>query len=212
MKKREFYDLGIRCQDERAESFASELGFKEIWRLQTPENFEGGTLLLSTSDQREFRKQIARFHEKAKIIGVLSSTLKDDRRYIRNDFIHFLHGAHRYRFNRSFVRELKDNNVAVIFDLSPLLERGRVRSISLYRMRHNFRLVKKREILFLISSGAKTLLSMRAPMELVAMATLFEMDREDALRALSDNAEKLRRRTSPHYIREGVEVVEKNEG
>lgn len=138
--------------------------------------------------------------------------MKNDRRYIRNDFVHILHGAHRYRFNRSFVRELKENSIAVIFDLSPLLERGRTRSVSLYRMRHNFSLVKKKGVLFLLSSGAKSLLSMRAPLELVAMASLFDMSREDALRALHENAESLKKRTSPHYIREGVEVVEKNEG
>jgi len=209
LKRRDYYDLGIRCRDERVRTLASELGFRDIWIFSSPEDFEGGPLLLSPSNRREFKRQIAKFHSKASIIAVLSSNMKDDRAYIRNDFVHILYGAHRYRFDRSFTRDLRDNNIAVLFDLSPLLERGRQRSVSIYRMRHNYVLVKKRGVPILLSSGAESLFSLRAPEELVAMASLFEMEEEDARKALSENAEIIMKRVSPYYIREGVEIVEK---
>jgi ribonuclease P/MRP protein subunit RPP1 len=209
LKRRDFYDLGIRCRDERVKSFAFELGFKDIWIFSEPDNFEGGPLLLNPLNRKEFKKLIAKYHSKASIIAILSSNMKNDRAFIRNDFVHILYGAHRYRFDRSFVRDIEENNIAVLFDLSTLLEKGRQRSVSIYRMRHNYFLLKKRDIPILLSSGAKNIFSMRPPDEMIAMASLFDMEEDDALRALSDDAERIRKRTSPNYIREGVEVVEK---
>ena len=81
------------------------------------------------------------------------------------------------------------------------------------RLRNEVKIAEKYKIPIIISSGASTSILMRRPREMAALAILFDMPMERALKSISEipysilqrNREKL----SPNFIAPGLKVVRK---
>ena len=89
--------------------------------------------------------------------------------------------------NHVLVRYAAENGVAIDFNMDALIHsrRGdRARIIS--KMRDNVKLVRKYQAPMIITSHAHSVYDLRAPREMIALASLFGMTEEEAERALSD--------------------------
>lgn len=101
-------------------------------------------------------------------------------------------------------------------DITPLLEQTglqRVRLIS--RLRQEAQIARKFDVPIIISSGASEPYQLRSPRDCAALASLFDLDVQLSLDALSENAlalvERNRRKLSPGYMAPGVRIVKRRD-
>ncbi len=116
--------------------------------------------------------------------------------------------------NHVLAKEASLNNVAVAFDLGPLVKgRGgkRVRTLSHYRA--NLMLLRKYNVPMILTCNASSYFDLRAPRELIALSSMFGMEKEEAIRALSDTPLAIIRNNieNDRYICEGVEILEESD-
>lgn len=85
----------------------------------------------------------------------------------------------------STARSAKMNQIGIGFDLSPLVHlRGSSRSRWLEAVRRNLQLVRKFELLPVITASARSHLDLRSPRDLVAMAQVAGFEQDEAEEAL----------------------------
>jgi len=89
--------------------------------------------------------------------------------------------------NHVLVRYATENGVAIDFNLNAIIysrrgERARI----LGKMRENLKLVRKYNAPMILTSHARTIYDLRAPREMIALAALFGMSKEEATSALCD--------------------------
>ena len=85
------------------------------------------------------------------------------------------------------VRYAAENGVAIDFNLNAIIHSRRSdRARILWKMRENLKLVRKYKALPIITSNAHSIYDLRAPREMIALASLFGMRKEEAVHALSD--------------------------
>jgi len=82
-----------------------------------------------------------------------------------------------------------------------------VRVQALTDFRHNLKLARKYGAPVILSSNAQSIYDLRAPREMIALATIFGMTVDEAIEALSTVPEAIIRRGSENWVMEGVEVV-----
>jgi ribonuclease P/MRP protein subunit RPP1 len=84
------------------------------------------------------------------------------------------------------VRYAAENSVAIDFNINPIIRSKRGdRARILWKMRENLKLVRKYKALAIITSNARSIYDLRAPREIIALASLFGMKKEEAVHALS---------------------------
>ncbi|TGC10544.1 ribonuclease P protein component 3 [Methanolobus halotolerans] len=113
-------------------------------------------------------------------------------------------------FNHVLAKEASDNKVAISFDLGDLIRlRGGSRVHVLSNFRKDLQLVRKYDVPFLLTSSPRSWYDMRAPRELIALASLFGMSREEAISGLTVIPQMLISRSCPPvgYLCEGVQVI-----
>ncbi len=113
--------------------------------------------------------------------------------------------------NHVMAKEAGINDVAVAFDLGPLIKgRGgkRVRTLSHYRT--NLMLLRKYDVPMILTCNASSYFDLRSPRELIALSSMFGMEKEEAIKALSHTPEAIIRRNmkNENYICEGVEIFD----
>ncbi|MGC9444877.1 MAG: ribonuclease P protein component 3 [Candidatus Methanospirareceae archaeon] len=85
------------------------------------------------------------------------------------------------------VRFAAENGVAIDFNMNALIRSRRgERARILSKMREQLKLVRKYRAPMILTSHAHSIYDLRAPRELIALAALFGMTREEATRALSE--------------------------
>ncbi len=85
------------------------------------------------------------------------------------------------------VRFAAENGVALDFNMNALIQSRRgERARILSKMREQLKLVRKYKAPMIVTSHAHSLYALRAPRELIALAALFGMTREEATRALTE--------------------------
>jgi len=85
------------------------------------------------------------------------------------------------------VRYAAENGVAIDFNLNAIIQSKRSdRARILWKMRENLKLVRKYKALMLLTSNARSVYDLRAPREMIALASLIGMGKEEAVHALSD--------------------------
>ncbi len=85
------------------------------------------------------------------------------------------------------VRYAAENGVAIDFNLNAIIQsRGSDRARLLWKMREIFKIVRKYKAMPIITSHAHSVYDLRAPREMIALASLFGMRKEEAVHALSD--------------------------
>lgn len=117
--------------------------------------------------------------------------------------------------NHVLARSASDNNVAIAFDLAEVIgQRGGRRVRALSNFRKDLALVRKFNVPFILSSNARSCYDLRAPRELMALAGLFGMTKEEAICGLSLTPEDIvsRNRPSAKHVFDGVEIVDSMPG
>jgi len=100
--------------------------------------------------------------------------------------------------------------VAIEFDMGSIIRlRGSARVRALAELRHNLKLARKYGTPVLLTSNAQSIYDLRAPREMIALASIFGMTTEEAIAALSTVPEEIIRRGSRNWIMEGVEIVDR---
>ena len=89
--------------------------------------------------------------------------------------------------NHVLVRYAVENGIAIEFNMNALIySRRGDRARILGRMHDNLHLVRKYKAMSILTSNARSIYDLRAPREMIALASLFGMRREEAVSALSD--------------------------
>jgi ribonuclease P/MRP protein subunit RPP1 len=89
--------------------------------------------------------------------------------------------------NHISVRYAAENGIALDFNINALIQSRRgTRARILMKMRELVKLVRKYKAPRILTSNAHSIYDLRAPREMIALASLFGMEREEATRALSE--------------------------
>jgi ribonuclease P/MRP protein subunit RPP1 len=89
--------------------------------------------------------------------------------------------------NHVLARYAAQNGIAIDFNLNAIIHSRRGdRARVLLKMRTNLKLVRKYKAPMILTSNAHSIYDLRAPREMIALASLFGMGREEATSALSD--------------------------
>lgn len=113
-------------------------------------------------------------------------------------------------FNHILARSASENNVAIEFDLDAIFKgRGGRRVHALSHFRKNVEIARKFDVPMIITSNAASRFDLRAPREMMALAGLFRMDKNEAVAAISTVPAGIIARNKPRsgFIREGLEVI-----
>jgi ribonuclease P/MRP protein subunit RPP1 len=157
---------------------------------------------------------VGKYRKNTDIIVVRGGSENINRAAVENPNVDILCGFGSMKdngLNHVLAKSASDNKVAISFDLGEIIsQKGGRRVRTLSNFRKDLAIVRKYNVPFVLSSNAKSCYDMRAPRELMALAGLFGMTREEAVCGLSTIPESiiLRNRPSPEYVYEGVEIVE----
>ncbi|RZN33693.1 MAG: ribonuclease P protein component 3 [Methanophagales archaeon ANME-1-THS] len=89
--------------------------------------------------------------------------------------------------NHVSMRYAAENGVAIDFNVGALIHtRGGERARILSSMQEQLKLVRKYKAPMILTSNAYSIYDIRAPREMIALATLFGMSKDEATRALSE--------------------------
>ena len=113
--------------------------------------------------------------------------------------------------NHVLAKSASDNNVAIEFNLDAIFKgHGGRRVHALSHFRKNVEIARKFDVPMILTSNATSYFDLRAPREMVALAGLFGMDKDEAISAISTVPAGIiaRNRQGSKFIREGVEVID----
>ncbi|HML02558.1 MAG TPA: RNase P subunit p30 family protein [Candidatus Bathyarchaeia archaeon] len=175
---------------------------------------------LEPNSSKELLLQLRRCRRRFELISIacwhkpVARQAAKDRRV---DLIYFSSLDFRRRFFDSAEAELSANALAALeIDMSPLLlttSYERIRLLSY--LRREVALAKKFSIPVILSSGVSSEFFMRGPRDLAALAYLFDVPSDVALKYLSENPLKIvtrnRTKLSSTYIAPGLRVIRTGE-
>ncbi|MCL7410995.1 MAG: ribonuclease P protein component 3 [Methanosarcinaceae archaeon] len=113
--------------------------------------------------------------------------------------------------NHVLAKSASDNNVAIEFNLDAIfIGRGGRRVHALSYFRKNVEIARKFDVPMVLTSNAVSYFDLRAPREMIALAGLFGMDKDEAVAAISTVPAGIisRNRQGSGFIREGVEIID----
>ncbi|WP_406659614.1 RNase P subunit p30 family protein [Methanolobus sp. ZRKC3] len=226
-----FYDLNVHLSDggcnalEDLSFFAKHLGYSGIALEYTEKAENAGSVDLEdfevfsavevyVSNASKLHGQIGKCRSKTDVIVVCGGSESINRTAVENpnvDVLVKLSTPKDNGFNHVLAKEAADNNVAISFDLGDVIQlRGGRRVHALMNFRKNLLLVRKYDVPFILTSNATSYFGMRAPRELIALAELFGMTRDEAISGLSSIPESIISRKHPPsgYIFEGVQELD----
>ncbi len=114
-------------------------------------------------------------------------------------------------FNHVLARSASENNVAIEFNLDAIFKgRGGRRVHALSHFRKNVEIARKFDVPIILTSNAASCFDLRAPREMMALAGLFGMDKNEAISAISTVPSRIIARNKPKsgFIRQGVEIID----
>ncbi len=152
---------------------------------------------------------IRKHRAKACVLSVHGGREKINRAAVENRDVDILSHPGE-KLNQVLMRFASENLVAIEFDMGSIIRlRGSSRVRALAELRHNLKLARKYGAPVLLTSNAQSIYDLRAPREMIALASIFGMTTEEAITALSTVPEGIIRRGSRNWIMEGVEIVDR---
>lgn len=237
--KRVYADLHL-CPDLRMEkqvkqmiAKASQLGYGLI-AVPLPQNIsrekikqleesceEGGIDFVSRVDlkpktSRELIKSLRKLRRRFEIVAVICKSKKVARQAAKDrrvDLLNFPSYFSRERFfDKAEARLASDALTCMEIDLKKLLvSEGRERIRLLSCLRREMDIARKFHIPIIISSGVSDPLLMRRPLDMAALASLFDLAKLSSTQAISTNpltiVKRNRRKLSPRFIAPGVHLI-----
>lgn len=144
----------------------------------------------------ELKRKIKFYHGKTALLAVHGGNAKINRAAVEDSRVDILaHPCGGARedgdgdgvLNHVLVRYAAENSVAIDFNMNGIIynrrgERARI----IGKMRDNLRLLRKYKAPMILTSNARSVYDLRAPREMIALASLFGMTKVEATSALSD--------------------------
>jgi ribonuclease P/MRP protein subunit RPP1 len=139
----------------------------------------------------ELKRKIQLYWGNVAVVAVHGGNEKINRAAVENPKVDILAHPSGERgeggLNHVLVRYAAENGVAIDFNMHALIHSRRGdRARIIGKMRENLKLVRKYAAPVIVTSHARSVYDLRAPREMIALATLFGMTNEEATRALSE--------------------------
>lgn len=149
---------------------------------------------IRASSVHELKRKIKDWRKRVLILVVHGGEGKINKAAVKNSKIDIL--AHPFEgkgnLDPVLVRYAAENNIAIEFNINAIIHSRRFnRSRILRKMHQNLKLLRKYKAKMIITSNAHSLYDIRAPREMIALASLFGMRKEEAISALSDVPEAI---------------------
>lgn len=231
MRTQKFYDFNVHttpeCEDppEEMAKTASRYGYAGIaitnhtpHQPQIPDHakipvYSG--IEIVAKNPSHLRQMIRKHRTKVCVLAVHGGDERINRAALENPDVDILShpNADSNGLNHVLMRLAAENRVAIEYNLDSIIEtRGTRRVRALAGFRHNLKLARKYGAPVILTSNARSVYGLRAPGEMIALASLFGMTVEESVAALSTVPEEIIRRSSENWIMEGVEIVESQIG
>ncbi len=140
----------------------------------------------------DLKREIKLYHGKVTVLAVHGGNDKINRAALEDHRVDVLaHPSVEKRegaLNHVLAKFAAKNCVAIAFNMNAIIKSRRgERARVLSKMRLNLKLVRKYKVPMILTSNACSIYDLRAPRELIALASLFGMGQEEATCALSDS-------------------------
>jgi RNase P/RNase MRP subunit p30 len=171
---------------------------------------------LKPNTPNELLRMIRKLRRKFETISVMCNSKNVSRQAAKDrrvDLLNFPQTDYRGRFFDLAEAELASNSLASLeIDTKPLLTlEGPTRIRLLSSLRRETTIAGDFHVPIIISSGISSELLMRKPMEQAALASLFDLDKESALNAVSKNptviVKRNREKLSSNFVAPGIRVI-----
>ncbi len=187
---------------------------KDVMSVKSDVNILVG-VEIKAENSSELNKQISRFRDKADVIAVYGGELEINRAAVENPRVDLLVHPELKRkdsgMDHVMMKLAAENNVAIELNFREYLHSyKRIRSYVLSHMRNNVMLAQKYGAHIVAASGAESVWDMRAGRELASLAYICGLDREKAVKSVSDVPLYLVKRTAEirdRTLKDGVKVV-----
>ena len=195
----------------------SESQVKQVQRICEDAGIEFASRIdLRPRNPEELLNGLRRLRRRFEIIAVLCESKNVARQAAKDrrvDLLNFPQFDFRRRFFDAAEAELASSGLASFeIDMNPLLTlEGAARIRLLSSLRREVATAKEFRVPIVVSSGTSNELSMRKPMDLAALASLFDLTGESAKEAVSVNpvaiVKRNREKLSSRFIAPGIRVV-----
>jgi len=171
---------------------------------------------LKPKTSRELLQQLRRFRRRVEIIAVVCESKEVARQAAKDhrvDLLNFPATDPRRRFFDKAEAELASSSVAALeIDVKPIITlKGPARIRLLAVLRREAAIAEDYRVPVVVSSGATNPLQLRKPMEMAALATLFDLDKPTALDAVSKApltiVKRNREKLSPKFVAPGIRII-----
>ena len=171
---------------------------------------------LKPKTSRELLQQLRRFRRRVEIIAVVCESKEVARQAAKDhrvDLLNFPATDPRRRFFDKAEAELASTSVAALeIDVKPIITlKGPARIRLLAVLRREAAIAEDYRVPVVVSSGATNPLQLRKPMEMAALATLFDLDKPTALDAVSKApltiVKRNREKLSPSFVAPGIRII-----
>ncbi len=154
-------------------------------------NFAFRGIEIRAKSVSELKRRIRLYYGKVPLIVVRGGSKELNEAALKNSMVDVLapqHGEHgKEGLTHVLVRYAAENDVAIEFNINAIIHGRRSdRARILGKMREILKFVRKYKAMPVITSNAHSIYDLRAPREMVALASLFGMRKEEAVHALSD--------------------------
>lgn len=171
---------------------------------------------LSPRTPRELTVSLRRLRRRFEVIAVMCKSKQIARQAGKDrrvDLLNFPFYDPRKRFFDKAEAELASNALASLeIDINLLIVlRGTARVRLLSKLRREVEIAERLHVPIIISSGVSDELLMRRPREMAALASLFDLNRDAAVAAVSKNPETIVRRNreklKPAFVAPGIKLI-----
>jgi ribonuclease P/MRP protein subunit RPP1 len=215
-----FYDFNVHLAQDSQDSlamFTSEAkryGYSGIAILNSktgkpgniPENFSIHSAVEVSCKPSKLKDEIKKFRESKEILIARGGDEEFNRTAVETAGLDIL--LQPAKFNHVLAKAAYDNSVAIGFNAGSIIRlRGEARIRELRTMKTNLKYTRKYGLAMLLTGTPSSQYDIRSPREMAALASLFGMTEEEAVRAMSTAPLDILRRKSPDYIQEGIEII-----
>ena len=163
------------------------------------------------SNPSDLKEKVRKLRPKVTILSVHGGNERINRMAVEDKRIDILchpECENESGLNHVLARSAAKNDVAIEFDMGSIIHnRGKSRSKVLSSMSKNLRLARRYGAEMILTSNSFNIYDLRAPREMIALASLFGMTREEAVVAMSVTPQNIIKRNTSR-LPEGVEVVD----
>lgn len=228
----EYYDLCIRYlpeDDQAMEKFLSlaiHFGFKGAGIAQAPNSKALASYApplffdlvygveIHEENPSKLYPQVSRSAKKVDFVMVAGGGDKLNRSAVESpdvDILSLPFGIKDGGLDHVIAKSAVGRGIAIEFDVGSLIRyRGGKRVHAMSELKQRLMLVRKFDVHMVLTSGAQSVYDLRGPRELIALASLFGMTKEESIKAMTSTpAAILRTKRKNHgYIMDGVELME----